>query len=275
MAEKGDVHGEGDPLLRALVPLVVDEEQEGAVEADGLARGHAGEEGAQHLAELDRGEGDVEPLEEQRQVGDAALEGGVGERGAGELDEIAEPAEQEAGGGLAAGAGALPPTSLILSGVVVSSFCSALVMFLASVSPAGRVQGALYWLMGSLAAPPPGILPVVTGGNTSSLASSDASMPSGTSISGTYMDTRTQNDVAEVLDDPQVKHLDLIEEVEHPKAGKLRFVGGPVHFDNLARDKAAPPPLVGEHSEKILRELGHDDAAIEALMTQHVSQIAR
>ncbi len=64
---------------------------------------------------------------------------------------------------LAAGAGALPPTSLILSGVVVSSFCSALVMFLASVSPAGRVQGALYWLMGSLASPPPGILPVVTG----------------------------------------------------------------------------------------------------------------
>jgi iron complex transport system permease protein len=62
---------------------------------------------------------------------------------------------------LAAGAGALPPTSLILSGVVVSSFCSALVMFLASVSPAGRVQGALYWLMGSLASPPPGILPAV------------------------------------------------------------------------------------------------------------------
>ena len=40
---------------------------------------------------------------------------------------------------------------------------------------------------------------VVTGGNTSSLASSDASMPSGTSVSGTYMDTRTQNDIAEVL----------------------------------------------------------------------------
>src|SRR5512139_387779 len=59
---------------------------------------------------------------------------------------------------LAAGAGALPPTSLILAGVVVSSFCSALVMFLASVSPAGRVQGALYWLMGSLASPPRDIL---------------------------------------------------------------------------------------------------------------------
>ena len=82
-------------------------------------------------------------------------------------------------------------------------------------------------------------------------------------------------DVAEVLDDPQVKHLGLIEEVEHRAAGRLRFVGGPVRFDNLSKDKAAPPPLVGEHSEKILRELGHDDAAIEALATQGVSQFAR
>jgi crotonobetainyl-CoA:carnitine CoA-transferase CaiB-like acyl-CoA transferase len=81
-------------------------------------------------------------------------------------------------------------------------------------------------------------------------------------------------DVAEVLDDPQVKHLGLIEEVEHPKAGKLKFVGGPVRFENLAKDKTQPPPLVGEHSEKILRELGHDDAAIKDLMSQGVSQIA-
>ena len=65
---------------------------------------------------------------------------------------------------LATGAGALPPTALILSGVVVSAFCSALVMFLTSIAPAGRVQGALFWLMGSLVSPPPGILPVAAGG---------------------------------------------------------------------------------------------------------------
>jgi len=81
-------------------------------------------------------------------------------------------------------------------------------------------------------------------------------------------------DVAEVLDDPQVKHLGLIEEVEHPQAGKLKFVGGPVRFDSLAKDKTEPPPLVGEHSERILRELGHNDTAIKDLVTQGVSQIA-
>jgi len=81
-------------------------------------------------------------------------------------------------------------------------------------------------------------------------------------------------DVAEVLDDPQVKHLGMIEEVEHPKAGKFKFVGAPVHFDNLAKGKAAPPPLVGEHSEKILRQLGYDEAAIEELVTQGSTQVA-
>jgi len=64
---------------------------------------------------------------------------------------------------LASGAGALPPTALILSGVVVSAFCSALVMFMTAVAPAGRVQGAVFWMMGSLASPPPGILPAVAG----------------------------------------------------------------------------------------------------------------
>ena len=82
-------------------------------------------------------------------------------------------------------------------------------------------------------------------------------------------------DVAEVLDDPQVKHLGLIEELEHPKAGKMKFVGAPVRFDNLARQTSAPPPLVGEQSETILRELGYNDAAINDLMTQGVSQSVR
>ena len=82
-------------------------------------------------------------------------------------------------------------------------------------------------------------------------------------------------DIAEVLDDPQVKHLGLIEEVEHPTAGKLKFVGGPVRFENLTMTKAAPPPLVGANSEKILRQLGLADAEIDNLVAQGVSQVAR
>ncbi len=79
-------------------------------------------------------------------------------------------------------------------------------------------------------------------------------------------------DVAEVLDDPQVKHLGLIEEVTHPQAGKMKFVGGPVRFDDFAKHNSAPPPLVGEQSEKLLRELGYNPAAVAELLSQGVTK---
>ncbi|HEX9452745.1 MAG TPA: CoA transferase [Candidatus Binatia bacterium] len=80
--------------------------------------------------------------------------------------------------------------------------------------------------------------------------------------------------VAEVLDDPQVQHLGLTETVEHLTAGPLQFVGGPVRFDNLTKEKSAPPPLVGAHSRKVLRELTVGDDEIDALISQGVTQAA-
>jgi CoA:oxalate CoA-transferase len=78
--------------------------------------------------------------------------------------------------------------------------------------------------------------------------------------------------VAEVLDDPQVKHLALLEELEHPRAGKLQFVGGPVRFENLGQERSAPPPMLGEQSDKVLRELGHTAAAISDLQTRGITR---
>ena len=80
--------------------------------------------------------------------------------------------------------------------------------------------------------------------------------------------------VAEVLDDPQVKHLALLEELEHPRAGKLQFVGGPVRFENLGQERSAPPPMLGEQSDKVLRELGHTAAAISDFQTRGITRTA-
>ena len=81
--------------------------------------------------------------------------------------------------------------------------------------------------------------------------------------------------VAEVLTDPQVRHLDLIEELTHPQAGKLQFIGGPVRYDGLAKEQSTPPPLLGEHSTAILKELGYDAADVEKLVAQGTTKIAQ
>jgi formyl-CoA transferase len=81
--------------------------------------------------------------------------------------------------------------------------------------------------------------------------------------------------VAEVLRDPQVRHLDLVEELAHPQAGKLQFVGGPVRYDGLAKEQSTPPPLVGEHSATILKELGYDQTAVDGFVAQGITRVAR
>jgi crotonobetainyl-CoA:carnitine CoA-transferase CaiB-like acyl-CoA transferase len=81
--------------------------------------------------------------------------------------------------------------------------------------------------------------------------------------------------VAEVLNDPQVRHLDLVEELAHPQAGKLQFVGGPVRYDGLIKEQSTPPPLLGEHSAAILKELGYDPADVERLVAQGITKVVQ
>ncbi len=81
--------------------------------------------------------------------------------------------------------------------------------------------------------------------------------------------------VAEVLGDPQVRHLGLTETVNHPRAGSFQFVGGPVSFHGLPHAEPAPPPLLGEHSARVLREIGYSEDGIAALQAQDVIRTAQ
>ncbi len=73
------------------------------------------------------------------------------------------------------------------------------------------------------------------------------------------------NAIPEVFEDRQVKHRRMLVEVAHPLSGTVPQVASPMRFTAapLVHDRA--PPLLGEHSVEILRDIGIGDAEIEQL----------
>ena len=69
----------------------------------------------------------------------------------------------------------------------------------------------------------------------------------------------------EVMGDPQVRHREMVVEVEHPNAGRIRVNGVPLKFSETPGGIVSPPPVLGEHSEAVLRELGCTPAEIASL----------
>jgi crotonobetainyl-CoA:carnitine CoA-transferase CaiB-like acyl-CoA transferase len=62
--------------------------------------------------------------------------------------------------------------------------------------------------------------------------------------------------VAEVMDDPEVKHVGLFHEIEHPVRGRMTALRRAVRIDGEREAPTLPPPLLGEHTESVLEGLG-------------------
>ena len=60
------------------------------------------------------------------------------------------------------------------------------------------------------------------------------------------------NDIANVFADPQVRHREMVVEVEHPTAGRVRLPGIPVKFGVTPARVGGPPPRLGEHTDAVL-----------------------
>ncbi len=74
----------------------------------------------------------------------------------------------------------------------------------------------------------------------------------------------------EVFEDPQVKHLGLVAEVDQPGYGKAKMLAFPVRASATPARIRCPAPLLGEHTAEVLAELGLDRAALERLAAQGV-----
>src|SRR5882672_8657443 len=74
------------------------------------------------------------------------------------------------------------------------------------------------------------------------------------------------NDLAQVFSDPQVVHRGMRVSAPHPAAGSVDMVANPIKFSATPIAHDAAPPLLGEHTDAVLRSvLGMQDSAIAAL----------
>ena len=76
--------------------------------------------------------------------------------------------------------------------------------------------------------------------------------------------------VSEALSDPQVSARRMIEAVEHSVLGSMKVLGTPIKLSDTAPEIRMPPPVLGQHTDSVLSELGYGTSDIARLREQAV-----
>ena len=69
-------------------------------------------------------------------------------------------------------------------------------------------------------------------------------------------------DMADVYSDPQVLAREMVVEMDHPTAGRIRNIGIPVKLSATPGSIRLPAPTLGQHTEEILAQFGYSEADI-------------
>lgn len=77
------------------------------------------------------------------------------------------------------------------------------------------------------------------------------------------------NTLDRVFEDPQVEARGLLRHLPHPTAGRVPTVASPIRIDGGSQTSTAPPPTLGEHTEKVLsQKLGLPPADVAKLRAE-------
>jgi crotonobetainyl-CoA:carnitine CoA-transferase CaiB-like acyl-CoA transferase len=79
------------------------------------------------------------------------------------------------------------------------------------------------------------------------------------------------NSVEEALSHRQTTFRDMLREVYHPSAGRIKQLGSPLKFSDIQlNENRLPAPQKGEHTREILSELGYPEASINELVKENI-----
>jgi crotonobetainyl-CoA:carnitine CoA-transferase CaiB-like acyl-CoA transferase len=76
--------------------------------------------------------------------------------------------------------------------------------------------------------------------------------------------------LAQVFADPQVLSRGMVTQVAHPRRQSLELVASPIKLSATPAQVRRPPPLLGEHTDDVLAELGIDAAERARLRAEGV-----
>ncbi|MGI3168527.1 CaiB/BaiF CoA transferase family protein [Pseudooceanicola sp. C21-150M6] len=79
------------------------------------------------------------------------------------------------------------------------------------------------------------------------------------------------NSIDRVFEDPQVRHLPIVVEVDHPTRGRQHLLGQPFQVDGLECEIRTATPEAGEHTEEILAELGYTTGEIKTFREKNIA----
>jgi crotonobetainyl-CoA:carnitine CoA-transferase CaiB-like acyl-CoA transferase len=78
------------------------------------------------------------------------------------------------------------------------------------------------------------------------------------------------NTLPQLLAHPHTEATGVFVDYDHPVAGHVRSVGQPYILNGEARQAGSPPPMHGQHTDEILKEMGLSDSEVDKLRTSKV-----